>query len=367
MASPIYTTGDPVWNSLEDNTRVPLTSELESGWPCGEVDPELLNFVSGHAWNLVHNMLTISGLTPSIPNLHQLAQAIQSGKVSYAVAGGTADALTATLSPVPPSLPDGMMMLLLVGSTNTGAATLNVNTLGADAIVNANGGALIAGDLVAGNVVQLIRRNSQWRIAGNSRGRLLNTQVFKTPGTSTYTPTPGTQYVEVEVQGGGGAGGGTPATGASQLSIAGGGGSGAWAQKLITSGFSGVTVTVGAGGAGVSGGAGGAGGASSFGALVSANGGSGGNVNGPFGNTTNANVSGGAAGSAGASGDINSAGCAGVGVLMVSGTGTQAIGAPSRFAGGPGAGGPGNSSPANTAAQVGTAGQPGIVIVREYA
>ncbi|WP_414899348.1 hypothetical protein [Rhizobium cremeum] len=367
MADPIYTTGDPVWNSLEDNTRVPLTSELESGWPCGEVDPELLNFVSGHAWNLVHNMLTISGLTPSIPNLHQLAQSIQSGKVNYAVAEGTANALTATLSPVPPSLPDGMMVLLLVGSTNTGAATLNVNTLGADAIVNTNGGALIAGDLVAGNVVQLIRRNSQWRIAGNSRGRLLNTQVFKTPGTSTYTPTPGTQYVEVEVQGGGGAGGGPPATGAGQLSIGGGGGSGAWAQKLITSGFSGVTVTVGAAGAGASGAAGGAGGASSFGALVSANGGGGGAVAGPAANTSNFNTSGGAAGAAGTSGDINSAGINGTGYLVVSGTGVPPFAAPSRFAGGPGAGGAGNGNPESTAARVGTDGQPGIVIVREYA
>ncbi|MCJ7996701.1 hypothetical protein J5N58_07010 [Rhizobium cremeum] len=306
-----------------------------------------------------------AGFTPD--DVLQLAAAIQSGGLNYAVAGGTANALTVALSSVPEALPDGMIISVLIATANTGPATINVNGLGADDIVNTNGGALLAGDMPAGNVVQLIRRNGEWRINGNSRGRLLNTQVFKVAGAYTYTPTPGTQYVEVEVQGGGGAGGGTPATGANQLSIAGGGGSGAWAQKLITSGFSGVTVTVGAGGAGVSGGAGGAGGASSFGALVSANGGSGGNVNGPFGNTTNANVPGGAAGAVGASGDINASGMAGVGVLMVSGTGTQAIGAASRFSGGPGAGGAGNSSPANTAAQTGSPGQPGIVIVREYA
>jgi hypothetical protein len=297
----------------------------------------------------------------------RMAAQVQSGSWNYAVAAGSANALTATFIPTPAALPDGMEIALLISTTNTGAATLNVNSISADAIQNNNGGALIGGELVAGNTAQLIRRSGAWRLTGVSKGRLIATQVFKTAGTSTYTPTPGTLYVEVEVQGGGGAGGGTPATSTNQLSIAGGGGSGAWAQKLITSGFAGVTVTVGAGGVGNSGAAGGNGGASSFGALVSANGGNGGGSSGPGGNTQNFNTSGGAGGIVGSSGDINSAGVTGLGLLMVSATGTQGIVTPSRFAGGPGAGGQGSSSPANTAAAAGPNGQPGIVIVREYA
>lgn len=166
MASPIYTTGDPVWNSLEDNTRLPLTSELESGWPCGGVDPELLNFVSGHGWNLIHNMLTLSGLTPSIQNLHQLAQAIQSGKVGYVAAGGTANALTATLSPVPASVPNGMAVRVLIGSANTGAATLNVNSTGALPIVTQRGVAISQGELAAGAIVTFVKRAAAWQLVG---------------------------------------------------------------------------------------------------------------------------------------------------------------------------------------------------------
>ena len=75
----------------------------------------------------------------------------------------------------------------------------------------------------------------------------LTHQIFTT-GSATYTPTAGTNKVLVEVIGGGGAGGGAPATSSVQFSVGGGGGSGAYAKKLITSAFSGVTVTVGAGG-----------------------------------------------------------------------------------------------------------------------
>jgi len=112
-------------------------------------------------------------------------------------------------------------------------------------------------------------------------GRLINIQVFTTPGSVTFTPPAGTTAVIVEVQGGGGAGGGCPATAAAQGSIGSGGGAGAYAQAYYTTGFSGVTITVGAGGVPVTGGVGGAGGTSSFGGLISCPGGKGGLIAGP--------------------------------------------------------------------------------------
>ena len=107
-------------------------------------------------------------------------------------------------------------------------------------------------------------------------GRLIGVQIFTTVGSSTYTPTPGTGSVVVEVQGGGGAGGGTPATSASEVAAGQGGGAGAYAIARVTSGFSGVSVTVGAGGAASSGASGGTGGSSSFGSFVACSGGMGG-------------------------------------------------------------------------------------------
>lgn len=111
----------------------------------------------------------------------------------------------------------------------------------------------------------------------SGNGRLLGVRVFTTADNgSTYTPTTGTKSVIVEVVGGGGAGGGAMATSSTQYSYGIGGLSGQYGKSYYASGFSGVTLTIGAGGTGVSGGTGGAGGNSSFGSLLTCPGGSGG-------------------------------------------------------------------------------------------
>lgn len=105
---------------------------------------------------------------------------------------------------------------------------------------------------------------------------LIGMQFFTAGGSPyTYTPTAGTNSIVVEVVGGGGGGGGCALTGAAQMASGQPGGGGGYTRKRITSGFSGVTITVGAGGAGGAAGnnAGAAGGTSSFGAICSATGG----------------------------------------------------------------------------------------------
>lgn len=79
-------------------------------------------------------------------------------------------------------------------------------------------------------------------------GRLINVQRFASSGN--YIATAGTTSVVVEVVGGGGGGGGCQATASSQVAVSGGGGGGGYALSRLTSGFSGTTVTIGAGGAG---------------------------------------------------------------------------------------------------------------------
>lgn len=107
-------------------------------------------------------------------------------------------------------------------------------------------------------------------------GRLIGVQVITATGT--YTPTAGTASIQVELLGGGGGGGGCATTAATQVTAGGGGGAGAYAKARITSGFSGVTVTIGAAGAAGTAGNnnGGNGGDSTFGAVLTAGGGVGG-------------------------------------------------------------------------------------------
>lgn len=109
-------------------------------------------------------------------------------------------------------------------------------------------------------------------------GRLIGVQNFTSSGSYTYTPTAGTRSIIVEVQGAGGSGGGTAATSAGQAAVGGGGAAGAYSKGRFTSGFAGVTITVGLGGAQTAAGNnnGNAGATSSFGSLLTALGGGGG-------------------------------------------------------------------------------------------
>ena len=102
-------------------------------------------------------------------------------------------------------------------------------------------------------------------------GRLINVRVITSSGT--YTPTAGTKSIVVEVQGAGGSGGaaGTPPDG--NIAMGGGGAAGAYARARLTSGFTGLPVTIGAKGTGKNPDySGKSGGATSFGTITAAGG-----------------------------------------------------------------------------------------------
>ncbi|PQV51805.1 hypothetical protein [Paraburkholderia sp. BL21I4N1] len=204
-------------------------------------------------------------------------------------------------------------------------------------------------------------------------GRLLNIQVFSSSGT--YTPTTGTAKVIVEVQAPGGGGGGVAATSASQNAIAQAGSGGSYASSLITSGFSGATVTIGSVGTGGAAGAnaGTSGGTTSFGSIISCPGGVGGV--GAAGQATGFTQSGAAAPSgctvSGATTLYSVSGTSAAPVSNLSSTaayfvpgGASHMGSNSNS--GNGVGGNGAAIPASTSATAGSNGTGGKVIVYEY-
>lgn len=83
------------------------------------------------------DVIVRSGIEPADGN--QLASAIQSGLLNYAVAGGTANALTAALPVAPASLFAGLVVRLKITAANTAAPTLNLNGLGAVNIIDTAG------------------------------------------------------------------------------------------------------------------------------------------------------------------------------------------------------------------------------------
>lgn len=218
-------------------------------------------------------LIQAAGLTPSNSDLSQVAKAIQSGQLNFAVAGGTANALTAALSPTVAALEAGMTFLIKASALNTGAATLNIDGTGNKSIVKGGSLPLDPGDL--NGLVAIGYDGTNFNLLTSPKSGFSNRQIFTVSGT--FTPPAGVTKVKVSVWGAGGGSGGTFGAGSGSQ----GGGGGGFAQGIIpvTPGI-GVPVTIGSGGAAGIGAstptAGGNGGTSSFGASISATGGAGG-------------------------------------------------------------------------------------------
>lgn len=97
-------------------------------------------------------LISAAGLVPGDVDLTQAAKAIQSGKINFAIAGGTANALTAALALAPTAYTVGLRVVLLIALANTGAVTLNLNGLGVKAVTKIDNSALMANHLTPGLV-----------------------------------------------------------------------------------------------------------------------------------------------------------------------------------------------------------------------
>lgn len=96
-----------------------------------------------------------------LPGETQLKQ----NSATYAIDSGSADSYVVTLSPAPAAYAAGMQILMRVAHTNTGASTVNANSLGAVSIVdNVTGGALTAGQLVENMIADLRHDGTRFRL-----------------------------------------------------------------------------------------------------------------------------------------------------------------------------------------------------------
>lgn len=198
--------GSPDASYVNANPSLGIKGSILDGVAVEQVQREILK------------VITEAGLSPNDGDLTQLWQAISSlagaitntaitnyltgGSVSvnipYAVAGGTADAITGTFSPVLGSLTGGQVVLLKVGAASnaTTTPTLNGNALGAKAIIRNDGSALAAGDLPANGYAMLAydTATTSWRFvagyaASGGGGAYIPGHVYMWP---TETPPTGT-------------------------------------------------------------------------------------------------------------------------------------------------------------------------------
>lgn len=101
------------------------------------------------------NKLTGLGAGTALTDSVRLSQ-VADGAINYGgTAGGTADAIT--LAPVPgiTAYAVGQTFTFKAASTNTGAMTVDVSTVGAGSLVWPDGTALAAGDIVSGGIYEI--------------------------------------------------------------------------------------------------------------------------------------------------------------------------------------------------------------------
>jgi hypothetical protein len=115
---------------------------------------------------------------------------VQGGAATFITVAGT-DTLTGTTTPALAAYATGNQFSFVVANTNTGAVTLNVDGIGAKAITRTGTTALVAGDMVAGQAVEIIYDGTRFQLVnGNSFTNLKVSGTLGVTGVATFTAQP---------------------------------------------------------------------------------------------------------------------------------------------------------------------------------
>jgi hypothetical protein len=130
-------------------------------------------------------------LTPSNADLHQLAKSIQSTLLYSDDDQGTANQYQVTQAPAPTAYFKYMTVVMKVANSNTAAATLNVNALGAKPIKKLDGTDCVAGDIIANAIMCFIYDGTNFQIVWSQVGIGNSQRILTAPRTYYVNPVTG--------------------------------------------------------------------------------------------------------------------------------------------------------------------------------
>lgn len=165
---------------------------------------EFTDGVSQESQNLVKN----TGQTLTQLDLNQTTQSVSrlsSTKFQYVDAGSTTDTYVVVSANLfggntqLNSYVEGMTVSFQVPSNNTGAATLNVDSLGATPLLDMTGSPLVANYLVAGTYITAIRIGSNFVIARQDSQDEALRAILQGTGGATYVNTTNGNSVQTEL------------------------------------------------------------------------------------------------------------------------------------------------------------------------
>jgi hypothetical protein len=134
------------------------------------------------------NNLQIKNLAaPTDPTDVVTAEVVQKSTLIYGAASGAANAYEVELIPIPTAYQAGMMLTFKANSPNTGAATLNINGLGAKTIKKLVTTDLAANDIILGQMVIVIYDGTNFQFlnppsSGNNQTTDFNSLIYTTRG-----------------------------------------------------------------------------------------------------------------------------------------------------------------------------------------
>jgi hypothetical protein len=110
------------------------------------------------------------------------------GNVASLVSVSGIDTITGSMSPTLTAYSTGAMYWFVASGTNTGAVTMNIDALGAKAVTRDGSTALIAGDIVSGQVAVIVYDGTRFQLQkANAFGTLTATTINTTNLTATGT------------------------------------------------------------------------------------------------------------------------------------------------------------------------------------
>jgi hypothetical protein len=113
---------------------------------------------------------------------------VQDGSIVYAADSVGTDAYAVTLSPVPAAYTTGMTVTFKAGTANTGAATLNINSLGAKSIKKNNDVDLADSDIEVGQMVTVCYDGTNFQMQSQKANSDVTTTGNESiGGTKTFT------------------------------------------------------------------------------------------------------------------------------------------------------------------------------------
>lgn len=131
----------------------------------------------------------IASSTFSAQSLSDLIENLYNGTAQWAgTTGGSSNAYTLSLTGITGSYGTGQRVRFIANHTNTGSATLNINSVGAGTIKNIDGSTnLAAGSIVSGGSYEAIYDGTNWRMTSAITLWTSWSPTYSASGSMTYT------------------------------------------------------------------------------------------------------------------------------------------------------------------------------------